>query len=177
MGIMPYLFVAIFVAVGTGMAVRIVWGLLTGGPRAKDRPGAPFLYDRLYYLMFLVALVGWWIAMLSFFGSTTRAAPSGFLIGWGILAIGMGSLFLFRQKMMVDGARYLATHGFPLFRIFHAMQAGQFDRQPAFMRKLVAVVFLITGVGVLVFNIGQINQVPGDVEAGAVAIATMRLPF
>ena len=177
MGIIPYLFAAVFVIVGTTMAIRTVWGLLTGGPRARDRPGAPYLYDRLYYLIFLAALIGWWTAMLSFFGVTANTAPAGFLVGWGVMAVGMGSLFLFKQNMMVDGSRYLASHGFWLFRFFHAMQARQFERQPVFMRKLVAVVFLIAGIGVLAFNFGHLNEVPANVEAGAVALATMHLPF
>ncbi len=170
-GFGPFLLIAaLFVIVGVGMAISTVWGLVTGGPRAKDRPGAPFLYDRLYYLNLLVVLAGWWIAMLSFFGATANAAPDGFLIGWGIMAVATSPMLLFREKMMMDGSQYLAAHGFPLFRFLHAMRVQQFERQPVFLRKLVAVIFLIVGIGVLAFNLPQIARVPEEVRSGAEGI-------
>lgn len=56
---------SVFVATGLGMAINIAWGLITGGPRARTEPGQPYLYDRLYYFLFLIMLMGWTIGLLS----------------------------------------------------------------------------------------------------------------
>lgn len=160
----------VFVTVGVGMTINIVWGLVTGGPRAKTLPGAPYLYDRLYYLLFGFGLVGWWIAIFSFFG-ISEASVSSFMIGWGIGAIPMGLLLWLRGDMLIDGATYLSAYGFWLFRFFHASQGRQFGRIPRALRKLMAAVFFIAGIGVLAFNLPQIGRVPGDVASGAHWIA------
>jgi uncharacterized membrane protein YidH (DUF202 family) len=159
------LFALAFVIVGFAMTINIVWGLLSSGPRAKALPGAPYIYDRLYYLLFGLGLVGWWIGILSFFG-ITEDAMSSFMIGWGIGAIGMGAWLWLRGDMMVEGAAYLATHGFWLFRFFHAMQGRQFAQVPPVMRRLMAVAFMAAGIGVVAFNLPQIGRVPADMATG-----------
>jgi hypothetical protein len=170
------LFALVFVIVGVAMTINIIWGLASGGPRAKELPGAPYIYDRLYYLLFGLGLVGWWIGILSFFG-ITEDATSSFMIGWGIGAIGMGTWFWLRGDMMVEGATYLSTHGFWLFRFFHAMQGRQFAQLPPVMRRLMAVAFIVAGIGVLAFNLPQIGCVPADMATGVdnIVMALMRL--
>ncbi len=159
--------VILFVTVGIGMAVNVLWNLLTGGPRAKTRPGAPYLYDRQFYLVFLVVLVGWWVALLSFFGMPSEASPGSFMIGWGIMAVGMGSLYLFKGDMMIEGSRYLASHGFTMFRFFYALQDAQLTRQSPFFRKLIGGIFLAAGIGALLFNFQNFRHLPDDVAGGA----------
>jgi hypothetical protein len=168
------LFFGLFVVVGTFMWINILWGLLTGGPRDRTKMGQPYLYDRLYYLLMLVLLTGWTIAFLSFGepgALNSKAAPSGFLIGWGIMAIGIGLFYPLRLEMMLNGAEYLANHGLVLLRPFHAMTVRSFQRQrQSPMLKIMPIVFAVVGVGVLAFNLSHIAEVPGQVMQGAQAL-------
>ncbi len=158
---------ALFVLVGCGMFISIVLGLLTGGPRARDRPGAPFLYDRLYYLLFLVVWIGWSSGFLAFLSEDSEnIAASGFFLGWGVLAVGMSGLFLLRGDMMLKGAQYQAKHGFWLSRLYYGMQAAQIERQSAALRKFIAIVFGIAGVGAIVFSLPHLPAALQQVEAG-----------
>ena len=157
----------LFIVVGVGMFVNIAWGLLTGGPRAFKEPGAPYLYDRFYYMLFLVAMIGWSFALLSFSsGIETGEAGFGFLLGWGICAIGIGGVFLFRADMMFRGARYLAENGLWPLRIFHRMQIMQFERQPAIVLKLVPLVFVVAGIGVILFSLFHLPAAFSDFKSG-----------
>lgn len=156
----------LFVVTGVSMALSILWGLLGGGPRDRSQPGQPHLYDRSYYVLMLVVLAGWSTALLSLDqGVLTKAAPDGFLVGWGVMAIGMGLLYLLRFDMIVRAAHHRAMNGFILLRPFHAMRARRFDRQAGVM-KIIPPVFLVVGLGVLAFNLAHLAAVPGEVEAG-----------
>ena len=156
----------LFVVVGVFMFVNIAWGLLTGGPRAFKEPGSPYFYDRFYYLLFLIAMIGWTFALLSFSsGVETGEAGFGFLLGWGVCAIGIGSVFFLRGQMMLRGARYLADNGFWPFRLFHRMQAMQFERQPIVL-KWVPVVFIVMGVGVILFSLFHLPAAFSELQAG-----------
>ena len=157
----------LFIVVGISMFVNIAWGLLTGGPRAFREPGAPYLYDRFYYLLFLVAMIGWTFALLSFSsGIETGEEGFGFLLGWGVCAIGIGGVFFLRGDMMLRGARSLADNGFWPFRIFHRMQVMQFERQSSIVLKLVPVVFVVVGIGVILFSLFHIPAALSDVKTG-----------
>jgi hypothetical protein len=160
---------SLFCVVGAGMAINIAWGLITGGPRAWTEPSQPYLYDRLYYCLFLVGLVGWVIAMLSFVSIIEGAPEAGFLIGWGIGAIGMGLLFRLRGKMMTTGARYLSSHGFVLLRPFHFMQARQLEYQPM-MLTWVPFLFVVAGTGVLIFNLPRLPEAMDQAHAGTLKL-------
>lgn len=170
----PFILIPIlFIVVGVGTFVRLVWGLITGGPRALQDPGAPYLYDRVYYLVFLVAWFGWSFSLLSFADlasniatADTLKSEAGFLIGWGICAIGMGSLFLLRGDMMVKAARYRATYGFWLWRFFNALQAQQLERQRPAFRKFVAGFFVVVGVVILAVNIINLPEGIRQAQAG-----------
>ena len=169
---LPFLlFFGLFLVVGAFTWINILWGLLTGGPRDRTKMGQPYLYDRLYYLLMLVLLTGWTIALMSFdqAGAVNRqTAPSGFLVGWGIMAIGMGLFYPLRIDMMVNGAEYLSKHGFVLLRPFHAMTVRQFGRQrQSLVLKIVPVVFTVAGVAVLAFNLSHVAEVPGQMMQGA----------
>jgi hypothetical protein len=157
----------LFIVVGVGMFVSIAWGLVTGGPRAFKAPGAPYLYDRSYYMLFLVVMIGWAFALLSISSAVeTGEAGYGFLLGWGICAIGIGGVFLLRRDMMLRGARYLADNGFWPFRLFHRMQVMQLERQPAIVLKLVPIVFVIVGVGVILFSLFHLQAAFSDFKTG-----------
>ena len=169
------LFFGLFVVVGTGMWINTVWGLLTGGPRDRTRPGQPHIYDRLYYGLFLAGLVGWTMALLSFLAPVASGRMdqiSGFMIGWGIMAVSMGLLFWLRGEMMLNGSKYLSRHGFILWRLFHAMQVRQRERQPMAW-KYMPLIFMVVGVGVLLFNLPHIAEVPGQVATGARVLLDM----
>lgn len=154
---------AVFLVVGLVAAANILWGLVTGGPRDRQKPGAPYLYDRMYYLLSVLVATGWWLAMLSvpaqMANGLTAKDPvfDGFLVGWGIMAVGIGALFALRRDMMHDGSSYLAKHGFVLFRFFHAAQLRQVDRMNAGLTFL-PWIFLIAGTGVLLFNITKLTE-------------------
>ncbi len=165
------LFFGLFVVVGMGMWVNIIWGLLTGGPRDRSKPGQPFLYDRVYYLLFLFMISGWSFGLLSF-GKVEPTDASGFMIGWGVTAIGIALIFLMRRDMMLQGARYLAREGFVLLRPFHFLQAIQLERieQQGLVLRFVPMIFLVAGVGVLLFNLLHLPQAIGQAEAGASAL-------
>ena len=167
-GLMLILFGGVFVAVGLFMWINTLWGLLTGGPRDRTKMGQPYIFDRTYYLLFLVLIIGWTAALLSMLtigtNGETRAA-AGFMVGWGVMAIAMGVLLVLRNDMMLDGNRYLSKNGFTLIRPFHAMQARSVERQ-ASARKIVAPLFIIVGIGVLAFNLPHFAEVPGLVTAG-----------
>ena len=130
---------------------RRLWGLLTGGPRDRTKPGRPFLYDRLYYLLMLILLTGWTVSLISSDSPgvlSSETAPSGFLVGWGIMAIGIGLFYPLRFDMMIGGAEYLSKHGFILMRPFHAMTVRSFYRQrQSWVLKIMPIVFAIIGVG------------------------------
>lgn len=168
------LFGGLFVVVGVGMWIHILRGLLTGGPRDRDEATQPFLYDRLYYLLFLVGLIGWSTALLSILPAQevgeTRAVP-GFMAGWGIGAIGIGCLLLLRGDMMLNGFRYNSRHGFVLFRLFYQLQLRSLERQ-AGLWKIIAPIFILAGIGVLVFNLPHWADVPGLVVRGARILVT-----
>lgn len=168
----PFIMVPIlFVVVGISTFVTIAWGLLTGGPRALNQSGSPYLYDRLYYLIWLVAMVAWAGGLLSFVGITAgETEPWGFMLCWAIGAIGMGSLFLLRGEMMIKGARYLADNGFWLMRWYNRMQARQLERQNPLVRKLIPFVFLIAGTVALVVCIPHITEALAEARAGAMTI-------
>ena len=160
---------ALFTVVGAGLWIGILWNLLTGGPRDLAQPGQPYLYDRLYYLLFLVGLVGWTIGLLSFLAPIASGRTdevSGFMVGWGIMAIGMGLLFRLRGEMMLKGAKYLSKHGFILWRPFYAMHVRQREQQPM-VWKYMPLIFPIVGIGVLLFSLPHLAEVPGQVAAGA----------
>ncbi len=163
------LFGGLFLVVGIGMWANIVWGLLTGGPRDREKPDQPFLFDRLYYLLFLVGLIGWSTALLSVpaasEGGEARTVTA-FMIGWGIGAIAMGFLLLLRGEMMLNGRRYLSRHGFVLFRLFQQMQLRSLERQ-TWAWKIIAPIFILVGIGVLIFNLPHLTDVPGQVIRGA----------
>lgn len=163
------LFGGLFVVVGVCTWISILWGLLTGGPRDRDKMGQPYLYDRLYYLLFLVGIIGWSTALLSVLtagGAGETRAVSGFMVGWGIGAIGMGCLLLLRGDMMLNGFQYRARHGFVLIRLFYKMQLRSLERQSGIW-KIVAPIFILAGIGVLIFNLPHIAEVPGMVVGGA----------
>ena len=168
----PFVLVPIlFIVVGIGTFVTIAGGLLTGGPRALNQPGSPHLYDRLYYLIWLVAMTGWAGGLLSFAG--IRAGETelwGFVLGWAICAVGMGSLFLLRGDMMIKGARYLAENGVWLTRWHNRMQVRQLERQNPFVRKLIPFIFLIAGTVALAISFPHIAEAVADVRAGAMTI-------
>ncbi len=168
----PFILIPIlFFVVGIGAACNIIWGLLTGGPRALTLPGAPYLYDRVYYCLQLVAFLGWTGALLAFVPLTAdRDDGSGFMIGWGVGAIGIAALFLTRATMMIKAMKYRAEHGFWLSRFFNRMQAVQFERQPAWMRQFIAVIFLIAGTGILIFNLPHLPAGLTQMRAGATTI-------
>jgi hypothetical protein len=159
----------VFVIVGLGMAVNIAWGLIAGGPRDKMEPGQPRLYDRFYYLLFLLMLSGWAFGLLSFGSPQTVENPAGFMIGWGVCAIGIALIFLLRGKMMLRGATYLARHGFILWRPFYAMQAYQLSRQPLVV-KFVPYAFLVAGSVVLIFQAPHFMEGLDQARAGAVSL-------
>jgi LPXTG-motif cell wall-anchored protein len=157
----------LFIVVGVSMFVNIAWGPVTGGPRAFKEPGAPYLYDRFYYLLFLVAMSGWSFALLSFSSDPkTGETPFGFLLGWGICAIGMGSVFFLRRDMMMRGARYLADNGFWPLRIFHRMQIMQFERQPVIVLKVLPIVFVVASIGVILFSLFHLPAAFSEVKTG-----------
>ncbi len=168
----PWVLVPIlFVVVGIATFAAIVWGLVTGGPRAWKQPGAPYLYDRVYYLIWLVTLCGWSGALLASASETTRGPEVwGFLLGWSVLAIGMASLFMTRMGMMIKGARYLGEHGFWAMRWYNRMQANQFSRVNAKIGKLFPLPFLIAGVVALVVSLAHLTEAITDIRAGAMAI-------
>ena len=161
----------LFIAVGIGMFFSIMWGLISGGPRARTQPGAPYLYDRFYYLLWLVAAIGWAASLLAFIAEgSSGIEPWGFLLGWAIGAVGMGSLFLLRGDMMIKGARYLADNGFLLSRWYNRMQLRQLDRQNGLVRKLLPIVFLIAGSVALVASVLHGNEALAEIKAGAATI-------
>lgn len=166
----PFIIIpALFLVVGVSMWVTLVWGLVTGGPRAGNEPGAPYLYDRIYYMLFLLATIGWSVALLCFDSDELNdGAPAGFLVGWGILAIGMGALFVFRSDMMLRGSLYQAKHGFWLSRFFHSMQAAQMERQGSAIRKGVGGIFLLLGLGVTALNVQHIPDAFEGAWRGAI---------
>ena len=169
------LFFGLFVVVGAGMWISLPWNLLTGGPRDRTKPGQPYVYDRLYYLLLLIGLIGWSVALLSILVPITRGRTddvSGFLAGWGIMAVGMGLLFRLRREMMLSGARYLSKHGFILWRPYYAMQVKQRERQPLAW-KYMPLAFLVIGIGVLIFTLPHVTEVPGQVTAGAAIVRDM----
>ncbi len=158
---------ALFVVVGVGSWLNILWGLVTGGPRALQESGAPYLFDRPYYLMGLLAVAGWTIALLSALAEVGNPLMfEGFLTGWSLLAIGVGLLFLLRLDMRLRGTRYLAEHGFWLFRPFHAMQVRQFNRQ-TWVIKIVPWIFLVIGACTLIFSLTHITEAWRQTAAGA----------
>jgi hypothetical protein len=157
-GFFPYVAV-VFLAFGLLKTSEILWGLIMGGPRNRSKPGAPYLFDRVYYLLFAVGMTSWWICLLAFAvgvstGDTDRLVTV-FMVGWAIGAIAMGLLFGLRGDMWVEGSRYLAKHGFPPFRVFHALQARQFDRVPI-ARKLIPIVFPLMGLVALAINFSKV---------------------
>lgn len=151
-----------FIAIGCFMLVRAVWGLLTGGPRAVQAPGAPYLYDRLYWLLNLVMLIGWTgFAVCFLAGIAGGMTGDNMLIFmcWAICAIGIGLMFLLRGEMMLDGQRYLARHGFYLWRWGRSLQVARMEQQAAWLRNLVAGVFVVIGVVILGVCIAQFPRV------------------
>jgi hypothetical protein len=173
----PMVIATVFLVAGLTMTVQTVWGLLTGGPRDRQKPGAPQLYDRSYYLLFAVGLIGWWIAMLSI-PAQMAAGPNskdpdltGFLVGWAIGAIGMGALFGLRRDVMTSGARYLARHGFGPFRFFHAMQARQFDRMEGNrLLSFIPLIFGSAGIVILIFQATKVPAALAQASAGAYVV-------
>ncbi len=170
----PMVIAAIFLVAGLTMTVQTVWGFLTGGPRDRQKPGTPQLYDRVYYSLFGLGLIGWWIALLSIPGQMADGLGpkdpvfSGFLVGWAIGAIGMGALFGLRRDMMMSGARYLARHGFAPFRFFHTMQARQFDRMEANpLLSFLPLIFAVAGIGILIFEGTKVPAALTQALAGA----------
>ncbi len=162
----------LFAVAGIGMWTNTIRGLVTGGPRDRTKPGQPHVYDRIYYLMTLLMITGWSIGILSFLAnvdSNRLQSESGFMIGWGICAVGMGLMFSLRGDMMLSGARYQAKHGFILSRPFYTQHIIQRERQPLIW-KIMPLIFLVIGAGVLVFNLPHFGEVPGQVEAGASAL-------
>ncbi len=162
---------ALFVFVGVGMFINITWGLLTGGPRAMNAPGAPYLYDRFYYLLFFVVLIGWsgfLLSILSIVASgKDHVSDTSFIVGWGICAIGMGGILVLRSDMMMRGARYFSEHGFWWTRFYYRMQLRQYDRQPVFLRPLLGGIFIVVGIGVVAFNITHIPDAFHEAVVGA----------
>lgn len=157
----------LFLAVGLGMAINILLGLLTGGPRDRSQPNRPRLYDRAYYLLMLFVLAGWSVALLSFDHETLTQTPDGFLVGWGIMAIGLGLLYLLRLDMMTTASKYLSQQGFVLFRPYHSMRHRQLERQRgSVIVKIVPVLFMVLGMGVLAFYLPHLAEMPTLVEAG-----------
>lgn len=162
---------ALFLIVGVSMFINITWGLVTGGPRAFQEPGAPYLYSRGYYLLFLFTLVGWSGALIGVVSeiNSDRVGYS-FILGWGICAIGMGSLLSFWRPMMLSGSRYLSVHGIWLFRLFHHMQAGQLmrldDRSMPVMKFLPGI-FIVAGIGAVIFSLFHLPSAVDEILAGA----------
>lgn len=165
----------LFVVAGVGSWLNILWGLVTGGPRALQETGAPYLYDRPYYLMWLAAIAGWTVALLSVLAETGGEPKfEGFLLGWSLLALGMGLIFRFRLDMTLRAARYLSQHGFWLFRLFHMMQARQFGRRnarQAVVLKLLPLVFLFAGAGLLLFSLLNLPEAWRQIVTGAKVLA------
>lgn len=161
---------ALFLVVGLATTGQILLGLVTGGPRARLKPGTPYLYDRVFYVLFAIAITGWWMAMLSFAGELSGPVDmdsvSGFMTGWGIGAIGMGLLIWLRGNMLLEGARYLSRHGFLPFRLFHLMQVRQFEYAPV-VRKIIPVVFIAAGIVALAVNITKLPLALAQASTGA----------
>ncbi len=169
------LFFGLFTVVGTGMWINTLWGLLTGGPRDHTKPGHPHVYDRLYYVLFLAGLIGWTMALLSFLAPVSSGKMdeiSGFMIGWGIMAVSMGLLMRLRGEMMLNGAKYLSKHGFIAWRIFYAMHVRQREQQPMAW-KYIPLLFPIVGVGVLLFFLPHWAEVPGQMATGTKVLLAM----
>ena len=165
---------ALFFVVGMATACNILWGLLTGGPRALQAPGAPYLYDRVYYLIFLVVLVGWSGALLAFVAEAgTPTDGAGFTLGWGILAIGMGTLFLTKADMMLKGAQYRAKNGFWLWRFHYALQARQWERQSPIVRKLLGGVFVVAGIGATLYSLPHLPLALSEMAMGATRLISI----
>lgn len=154
----------LFVVVGVCMWIYVISGLITGGPRALHEPGAPYLYDRLYYLLYGIGMVGWTWGMLSFVSLGNDSSPTGFMLGWGIGAVAMGSLFLLRGDMFIRAAQYRAKYGNWLVRLFYQKQ--DFSRVSPIMCKLFAFLFIIAGTGVLAFNLPHLGQAVVDAQTG-----------
>ena len=170
---LPFLLIGgLFVLVGVGMWISVPWNLVTGGPRDRTKPGQPYVYDRLYYLLLLVGLVGWSVALLSFLATLASGridslgSLSGFMVGWGIMAIAMGTLYALRLDMMEKASEYLSKNGFILFRLFHIMRLRQFQRQRA-VWKIISPIFIVAGIGVSAFYLPHIGDVPRQVTTGA----------
>jgi hypothetical protein len=162
---------ALFLIVGVGIFINITWGLVTGGPRAFQEPGAPYLYSRGYYLLFLFTLVGWSGALIGVVSeiNSDRVGYS-FILGWGICAIGMGSLLSFWRPMMLRGSRYLSVHGIWLFRFFHHAQVGQLMRlenPPTQALKFLPFLFISAGTIAVVISLFHLPSAIGEVGAGA----------
>lgn len=163
------LFNGVFVVAGIAMFISVAWGLVTGGPRAIMEPGQPRLYDRTYYLLFLLMFSGWAFGLLSFNQPQTVENPAGFMIGWGICAIGIALIFLLRFDMMKRGAIYLAQYGFILWRPFHAMHADQLSRQPL-MLKFLPYIFLVAGCAALIFQVPHFVEGVEQARAGVISL-------
>ncbi len=166
------LFPAAFVVTGIAGWLNVLWGLITGGPRALQAPGAPYLFDRVYYLLYGIGLFGWSFGLLSF-PTISGSAPhpeAGFLIGWGIAAMGMGLWLILRGDMVIDAARYRAEHGFWLFRGFHSANVNRLERWNPTFRKLFAGMFMVIGAGVLAFNLPHLAEAVSQAGAGLAAL-------
>lgn len=162
-----------FAVVWSGMAINVVWGLLTGGPRARTEPGRPYLYDRLYYFLFLVLIIGALLAFLSSLGKGEDGSRAGFFISGGICFTAFGLIFWLRRKMMKAGSAYLAKHGFILFRPYHFMMVRNFELYPLGLPgyiKDVSRVLVVVGVGVLVFNLLHVPEAVDQVRAGTLEL-------
>jgi hypothetical protein len=161
----------LFVIVGAGMWLNVLWGLLSGGPKAITEPGAPYLYDRLYFMLWLLATIGWTMSLLSALAGFSQRENAvrfeGFLFGWSLLAIGMSLIFHLRLHMMLHAARYLAVHGFWLFRPLHWIQLRQFDHEKNLVLKFVPFIFLIVGTAVLLFSLLHVGEAWRQTVAGA----------
>ncbi len=171
-GLVLILLGGLFAVVGVGMWLNTLWGLLTGGPRDRTKMGQPYIFDRTYYALFLVLIIGWTAALLSFLTMGSHVdmrAATGFMVGWGVMAAAMGVLLALRRDMMLNGHRYLAKNGFVLTRWFHAMQLRSLERQSNAW-KIISPAFIVTGIGVLIFNLPHVGEVPGQVTQGAQAL-------
>jgi hypothetical protein len=144
---------AVFIVAGLGTFINIVWGLLTGGPRATQLPGQPRLYDRVYYLLFLAGWSGWCFALLSL--------PDGFIVGWGIGAIGMGVLYLLRGDMIVKAMEYKAEHGIGPWRFLYRTNINRLHERHA-SQKIIAVIFIVAGTIVLFVNAAHVPAALAD---------------
>lgn len=172
-GLWPFVVMGVlFVVVGVSTFIKIVLGLLTGGPRALQLPGAPRLYDCVYYLLHLVGLTGWAFGLMSFFHGVEGGGVSGFMIGWGVCAVGIGSLFVLRGDMIAKAMAYKAEHGFWLWRFFYRQQAERM-RAMGWFQKALGGVFVVIGIGVLIFNVPYLPAAIAEFRANLKDIAAV----